>query len=118
VISLRQLGGGPFDTLRKFGMPLLQGLKNKLSDIAGGVAHAVKEAGGASLRKIAQEMPNAAAAGVKKIIETGTENFIRKAAGLKRKASPSPLPTPKSKHRRRRRYKRSRIDDVLGNDSY
>ena len=42
-------------------------LKNKLSDISGGIAHAFKENWGASLRKIAQKIPNVTAEWVKKL---------------------------------------------------
>src|SRR5277367_1894942 len=106
----RQLGGGPFDTLRKYAIPILQRLREKFGGVRKNIAETVKEASGATLRKIAQEIPGVAPEGVKKVLERGTEKFINKTIGKKRAAPP---PTPSSK-----RHKRSRIDEVLGDDSY
>src|SRR5277367_1835590 len=107
-MGIRQLDGGPFDTLRKYAVPILHRLRENFGGVGKNIATTVKEASGATLRKIAQEIPGAAAEGVKKVLERGTEKFI-KTLGKKRVAPP----TPSSK-----RHKRSRIDEVLGDDSY
>jgi len=125
----RQLGGGGFDTLKKFAIPIMHGLKSKLFSAAKGVAMAAKEAGGATLRKIAQEVPSMAVDGVKKILEKGTDHFIKKTVGVaSKRPAPSASPTtiastrksrksqPKAK--KRRKHKRSRVDEMLGDDSY
>src|SRR5277367_2664689 len=110
-MGIRQLGGGPFDTLRKFAIPILHRLREKFGGVGKNIVETVKEASGATLRKIAQEIPGVAAEGVKKVLERGTEKFINKTVGKKR---PAPPPTPSSS----KRHKRSRIDEVLGDDSY
>ena len=136
-ISWRQLGGGPFDTLRRIAMPILHGLKDKLGDMAGGMVKAIKEAGGASLQKLAADAPVMAADSLKKIVEKTTEGMLKKASAVAsaepvtaastqpkarsrrraapRKRSKSPVP---AKRRRVSHKRRSRIDDVLGKDSY
>src|SRR5277367_6616511 len=109
-MGIRQLGGGPFDTLRKYAIPILHRLREKFGGVGKNIAETVKEASSATLRKIAQEIPSVAAEGVKKVLERGTEKFINKTIGKKRAASPPPTPS--------KRHKRSRIDEVLGDDSY
>jgi len=128
-IARRQLGGGPFDMLRRMAIPLLHGLRNRLGDVAGGMAKAIKEAGGAAIKKIAADAPVIASEGIRKLVEKGTEKLLekrpvapvtetapkRRAAPKRRKAPKrSKSPTPK----RKRNHKRSRIDDVLGSDTY
>src|SRR5271170_4422240 len=88
-MGIRQLGGGPFDTLRKYAIPILHRLREKFGGVGKNIVETVKEASGATLRKIAQEIPGVAAEGVKKVLERGTEKFISKTLGKKRVA-----PTP------------------------
>src|SRR5277367_5218245 len=83
-MGIRQLGGGPFDTLRKYAIPILHRLREKFGGIGKNIAETVKEASVATLRKIAQEIPFVAAEGVKKVLERGTEKFINKTIGKKR----------------------------------
>src|SRR5271163_3109851 len=111
-IGRRQMGGGPFDTLRKYAIPIWHQLKEKLSSVGKDVAEAVKDASQTTMRKIAQEIFNVAAEGVKRVIERGTEKFINHAIGRKRPMAPS------IKHKVRPRHKRSRVDELLGDDSY
>ena len=108
----RQLGGGPFETWQKYAIPIWTAIKSKLGGVAKEVAASVKEAGGTMLRKIAEEIPGVAAEGVKQVLERGAAKLVKKVIPKKRPAPPPPEPV-KSK-----RHKRSRIDDLLGDDSY
>ena len=61
--------------------------------------------------KIVEEIPGVAAEGVKQVLERGAAKLVEKTLAKKRPA-PEPI---KSKSKR---HKRSRIDDLLGDDSY
>ena len=56
-----------------------------------------------------------AAEGVKRVIERGTEKFIKRVIGASRKRSAA---APSIKHKIQPRHKRSRVDELLGDDSY
>src|SRR5271163_4347103 len=113
-IGRRQMGGGPFDTLRKYAIPIWHQLKEKLSSVGKDVAEAVKDASQTTMRKIAQEIPNVAAEGVKRVIERVTEKFINQAIG----ATSSRKRSAAIKHKVRPHHKQSRVDKLLGDDSY
>jgi len=115
VQGYRQLGGGPFERWRKYSIPIWHALKAKLSEAGQNVSTAVKEASATTLRKIADEIPAAASESVKRVLERGTEKFIERTLG-KRKREASPPPPPAAKHKRG--AKKARIDKLLGNDSY
>ena len=108
----RQLGGGPFENWRRYAIPLWTAIKSRLGVVGKEVAESVKDAGSTTLRKIASEIPAVAAEGVKQVLERGAAKLVKKVIPKKRPAPPPPE-LVKSK-----RHKRSRIDDLLGDDSY
>jgi len=133
AMGYRQLGGGPFQTVQKFAIPILQSIRQSLASAARGVAEAVRDAGSTAIKQAVKSLPDAAASGVKKVIEFGTEKLVEKM--IKRPppiatealSPPSkftaPLPARKrtvapKKHKSPKRRRRSRVDDLLGDNSY
>ena len=90
-----------------------------MADVAGGVAHAVKEVSGGVLKKLAQEIPTIANGGLKKVVERGTEKFLNRAVDLKTPAAANAVAAIKRPRRRKSKsHKRRRLSDVLGKNSW
>src|SRR3981189_3108805 len=125
VGSRRQDGGGSFSTVGKYAIPIFRGLKEKVGNAAKGVAEAVKTAGGKSIKKLVREAPKV---GVKRALQKGSDKFREKFTGSASGIVSSALgdiggdddedePKPQ-KAGGRKKHKRSKIDQVLGDDSY
>ena len=134
VRSRRQDGGGAFSSIGKYAIPIFRNIKEKVSSAAGGVADAIKSAGGKAIKKFVREAPKI---GVKRALHAGSTKFRQKlagsASGIISKAMDD---EPEEKSREgeemmetqsgsgwggkggKKRHKRSRIDEVLGHDSY
>src|SRR3981189_949682 len=123
VGSRRQDGGGAFSTVGKYAIPIFRGLKEKVGNAAKGVAEAVKTAGGKAIRKFVREAPKV---GVKRALQKGSDKFREKFTGSASGIISSAVgdddddedePKPQ-KAGGRKKHKRSKIDQVLGDDSY
>ena len=135
VRSRRQDGGGAFSSIGKYAIPIFRNIKEKASTAARGVADAIKTAGGKAIKKFVREAPKV---GVKRALQAGSTKFRQKFAGAAEGIVSKALnDEPEEKVRegeemgggeqtgsgwggggKRKRHKRSRVDEVLGNDSY
>ena len=113
------------EAYRKYAIPIIRGVKEHIGRAAKGVAEAVSDAGGAQYvseaSKVGQKRKLFAGAGKLRhtLSDSATGIIGRSLAPLN--IDDSIKKTKKSKKTnksRKRKHKRSRIDEVLGDDSY
>ena len=100
------------DTYRKFGIPMY---RNGAGVSAEGVEEAVKAAGGKVIKKFVRESPNNEE---KRILHSGAPELRTRFADSKDGMTSKTMAIPKKKKKKTKKHKRSKIDDVLGDDSY
>ena len=101
LVSYRQLGGGWGDTWRKYAIPFWRNFKEKMSGAAGGIKDALSE----SLQDFAGAIPKT---GLKGAASAAIGNFADKVLSKVKRQSGSGV--------KKRKHKRSRIDEILGDD--
>ena len=115
------------DSYRKYAIPIIRGVKEHIGRAAKGVAEAVSEAGGtqyvSEASKVGQKRKLFAGAGKLRhtLSDSATGIIGRSLAPLNNDSSDKTEKSKKSKKTnksRKRKHKRSRIDEVLGDDSY
>ena len=107
-----KVGSRKIDNYRKFGIPIV---RNRVGIAAEGVAEAVKAAGGKAIQKFVREPPPKE--GEERELKPGSNKFRQRFVG-KGTSSKSMNDGPKKKKKSKPKHKRSKIDDVLGDDSY
>jgi len=115
VASRRQDGGGAFSTVGKYAIPIFRNVKEKVGKAAQGVADAVKSAGGKAIKKFVREAPKV---GIKRALEKGSNKFREKFTGGASGVIASMVDDDDEEKESPKKHKRSKIDEVLGDDSY
>jgi len=111
------------DSYTKYSIPVIKG--SRVGSVAGGVAEAVKVAGGAAIKSFARENPNP---DQKRMMHAGAnkfrESFQPSASGIIAKAMNDHSEDNKSKSRKskkssKKKHKRkSKINNFLGDESF
>ena len=108
------------DYYSKYAIPIHKGNKERVGEVAGGVAEAVKIAGGGqAIKKFARENPKPGEK--RKLRDEGgkfRQRFVKSASGLITRALDEDDDGKLIAKKKSKKHKRSKIDDVLGDDSY
>jgi hypothetical protein len=110
-----KVGSRRMDAYTRFGIPIV---RNRVGIAAQGVEEAVKAAGGEAIKKFVREPPPKD--GEERELKAGSNKFRERFVDTPKGVSTKSMDDVKKKKKKQRKakHKRSKIDDVLGDDSY
>ena len=113
------MGSRKQDAYGKYAIPIFRGNKERVGVASQGVAEDVATAGGAAIKKFARESPKP---GEKRKLQAGAnklrQRMVNSSSGIMTRTLDEDDEGKPIESKKKRKHKRSKTDDVLGDDSY